>query len=222
MTDKIDDFRDHRRYLLAPPLEGSFGATEVGILNLGLHGVQVQHLVPLKPGARGRLIAAIPGRERKIALQGTVVWSRLSKSPDAGGKLAYRSGIHFDESSNFPSDALDALEASGLARVDEEALQRKREALARKQQQRQQSHARASVQPGPEVPPEHVLLIQHALNQLRGNPQEAQKWYQRARFSPPVVDGKPIPYREDVIAIWEYLQRSIDIHVVAKVFGEMK
>jgi hypothetical protein len=222
MPDEIDDYRIHRRYILESPLKGSFGATAVGIVNVGCRGVQVVHKVPLKPGARSRFLASIAGPEEKIALPGTVVWSRLSKNVDPRGRLLYRSGIHFSEGSDFPQEALDSLEARGLARIDEEALQRKREALARKRQQRQQSQTPMPITTIPRISPEQVLLIQHALDQLRSNPDEAQKWYQRARFSPPVVDGKPIPYREDVIAIWEYLERSIDIHVVAKVFGDLK
>jgi hypothetical protein len=222
MPDETDDYRIHRRYILQSPLSGSFGAIAVGIVNVGCRGVQVVHGVPLKPGARSRFTVSIAGRGEKIALSGTVVWSRFSKDPDQAGKLLYRSGIHFEEGSDFPQEALQLLEAQGLARVDEEALQRKREALDRKRQQRQQSQTAMPIRTAPDIPPEQVLLIQHARDQLRGNPEEAQKWYRRARFSPPVVDGKPIPYREDVIAIWEYLQRSIDIHVVAKVFGDLK
>ena len=222
MSDEIDDYRIHRRYILDGPLNGSFGAIAVGIVNVGGRGAQVVHGVPLKPGARSRFLVSIPGREERIAISGTVVWSRLSKDATPGAKLLYRSGIHFDEGSDFPQQALESLEARGLARIDQEALQRKREALARKKQQRQQSQTAMPVRTTPEIPPEQVLLIQHARDQLRGNPDEAQKWYRRARFSPPVVDGKPIPYREDVIAIWEYLERSIDIHVVARVFEDMK
>ena len=222
MPDEIDDYRIHRRYILDGPLDGSFGAITVGIVNVGGRGVQVIHGVPLKPGSRSRFLVSVPGREERIAISGTVVWSRLSKDADPGGKLLYRSGIHFDEGSDFPPEALESLEARGLARIDEEALQRKREALARKQQQRRQGQTSMPIRTTPEIPPEQVLLIQHARDQLRGNPDEAQKWYRRARFSPPVVDGKPIPYREDVIAIWEYLERSIDIQVVARVFEDMK
>lgn len=222
MPDETDDYRIHRRYILDGPLNGSFGAIEVGIVNVGCRGVQVVHGVPLKPRARSRFLVSIPGRGERIALSGTIVWSRLSKDTAPGGKLLYRSGIHFDEGSDFPQEALESLEARGLARIDEEALKRKREALARKQQQRREGQTPMPIKTAPEIPPQQVLLIQHARDQLRGNPDEAQKWYRRARFSPPVVDGKAIPYREDVIAIWEYLERSIDIHVVAKVFGDMK
>ncbi|MFN2240391.1 MAG: hypothetical protein ABR524_13470, partial [Thermoanaerobaculia bacterium] len=132
----------------------------------------------------------------------------LSKDAGPGGKLLYRSGIHFDEGSDFPPEALESLEARGLARIDEEALQRKREALARKQQQRRQGQTAMPMKIAPEIPPEQVLLIQHARGQLRGNPDEAQKWYRRARFSPPMVDGKPIPYRDFWLRLFFWLLAS--------------
>jgi hypothetical protein len=72
-----------------------------------------------------------------------------------------------------------------------------------------------------EIPPDQVLLVQHARERLRANPVEALKWYNRAKFAlsqggNPITD--PIPNREDVLAVWEYLERTIDLNTIVQVF----
>lgn len=224
MAENPEELRNAERYLISFPLHAVFGATAVTVLNLGASGLQAEHAEPLKLGAEGRLICQLPGLDEKIALRGRVVWSRLSKTPNAKGKYLYRSGVRFDPSAPFPQTALDHLASLGMVASDGHSLERKREAMQRREQQKSaQFHAMRMMTPeAPPVPPEQVLLVQHARGQLRDNPQEAQKWYQRARFAPPVVDGSQIAYREDVVAIWEYLGRTVDIEIVSRVFEEKK
>ncbi|HVR42045.1 MAG TPA: hypothetical protein VMS56_01265 [Thermoanaerobaculia bacterium] len=215
MQRNDDDLRTTRRYAFATPLQAVFGTTPIGVRNLGSYGLQAEHSDPIKLGSNARIVFDIPAAREKIAIRGRLVWSRLSKTPNERGKYLYLSGVQFDESAPFPPQALDTLVQLGLAVPDDDSLQRKRDELARRQQER--SQVRVVQVPAEELPSDQALLVQHAIAQLRGNPDEAQKWYQRARFSPPVVDGKPLPYREDVVAIWEYLGRTIAIDVVARV-----
>ena len=215
-----EELRTADRFDLSPPLGGGFGQFPVTIHNVGVRGVQVEHSDPLRLGSEARLTTSVPEFPEKIDLRGRVVWSRLSKHPDASGKYLYRSGIRFNEDVFFPPKALGQLARGGVARLDQRSLDRKREALLRRDQNRQTHASHAPKRP--EISPEHLLLVQHARNQLQNNPTEAQKWYQRARFSPAVLDGTQLPYREDVVAVWEYLGRTVDIEIVAAAFEEKK
>ncbi len=213
-----EELRTGDRFDLDPPLPGTFGAATVSIQNVGVRGVQVEHPDPLRLGLEARLAVVIPGATEKVELRGRVVWSRLSKRPDAKGKYLYRSGIRFEEGTFFPPPSLGQLARAGIARLDQKSLERKREAQLRRDQDRA---AKGTFVPlKREISPEQLLLVQHARAQLQMNANEAQKWYQRVRFSPPVLDGTQLRYRDDVVAVWEYLGRSVDIEIVAIAFEQ--
>lgn len=213
-----EELRTGDRFDVNPPLQGTFGAATISIHNVGVRGVQIEHPDPLRLGMEARLQVLVPERPEKVELRGRVVWSRLSKRPDAHGKYLYRTGIRFEEGSFFPPQALGQLARAGFARLDARSLERKREAQLRRDQERA---AQVTFKPQrAEISPEHLLLVQHARAQLQLNPTEAQKWYQRARYAPPTVDGTALPYREDVVAVWEYLGRTVDIETVARAFEE--
>lgn len=211
-----NDLRSGDRWTIEPPIRAVFSATAIAIRNLGITGFQAVHSEPVKLGAEGRIVMDVPGLEDRIALRGRVVWSRLSKTPDDQGRRLYITGVRLGEGGMVPPEVLRHLQATGFARMDPHSLERKQEAQARKEAMKA-----AQLRMTPQravVPPDQVLLVEHALTQLRSNPQEAQKWYQRARFSPPVLDGSQMAYREDVVAIWEYLGRLVDIEIVSQVF----
>jgi len=70
---------------------------------------------------------------------------------------------------------------------------------------------------------EQYLLIQGVREELRLNPEEAFHWYRRARIS--IADpttrslAPPIADHPDALAVWEYLDRSIDPTIVGRAFA---
>jgi len=73
------------------------------------------------------------------------------------------------------------------------------------------------------IPPEQYLLIQGVREELRLNPEEAFHWYRRARISiaDPVTRSvaPPIADHPDALAVWEYLDRSVDPTIVGRAFA---
>ncbi|HMC20552.1 MAG TPA: hypothetical protein VKL19_01770, partial [Thermoanaerobaculia bacterium] len=75
-----------------------------------------------------------------------------------------------------------------------------------------------------DISPDQVLLIQHARARLKENFDEAQKWYSRAYFA--LRDGRTgvsaelMKYPEDVLAVWEYLERSVPLTTIKRVFDQ--
>ena len=72
------------------------------------------------------------------------------------------------------------------------------------------------------VPAEQYILIQCVREELRMNPEEAMHWYRRARLlikdpktrrSAPAIADHP-----DALAVWEYLDRSIDPSIIGRTF----
>lgn len=222
-NSEVRDTRSVMRFYLDPQLDGSFGNVAVVIADFGERGVQVEHPAPLKVGTLARLAFALPPDRLHIELSGVVVWSRLSQKANSHGKLLYRSGIRIEEHHEVARGALDRLVDSAIAHPAAASLETKKKMLADKERQRAaQPVMKQIVVRKPEIDPDQVLLIQHAHDQLKGHPDEAIKWYNRAKFSFSETGSTQLHYREDILAIWEYLGRTIDIHVIAKVFEGKK
>ncbi|MGZ5474839.1 MAG: hypothetical protein ACXWG4_12855, partial [Thermoanaerobaculia bacterium] len=71
-----------------------------------------------------------------------------------------------------------------------------------------------------------LLLVQHARERLLADPDEAQKWYHRAKYAithgASNIEIESIRNREEVLAVWEYLERSIDIQTISRAFDRMR
>jgi hypothetical protein len=72
------------------------------------------------------------------------------------------------------------------------------------------------------IPAEQYLLIQGVREELRLNPEEAMHWYRRARIvinDPNTrIVAPPIANHPDALAVWEYLDRSVDPTIVGRAF----
>ncbi|HEX7149986.1 MAG TPA: hypothetical protein VF618_00755 [Thermoanaerobaculia bacterium] len=201
----IQELRVAERFIITETLSGSFGAAEIRLLDIGANGVQIEHAQPIRLGTRARLW--FRRADVTVATQATVVWSRLSKTG------AYQSGLRLE--ANGVGHALESLNALGTLRRDAGSLERKRQRLREKQQQRA---SQPKLLRHTDADPDQVLLIQHARERLRANPDEANKWYNRARYAV-LQEAELLHHREDVLAVWEYLERTVEISAIAKVFS---
>jgi hypothetical protein len=216
----MQSVRDHRgedRFIAIEPLDGSFGAAAVTILNMAYQGVQIEHAQPLRLATRARLW--FKRGEVAASAHGTVVWSHLSKKPDEKGKLLYRSGIRIEEEMTPFRETIESLATNGLIRLDVESLENKRKRLEEMERDRA-SKPVVTMLRSPEIPADLALLIQQARERLRANPDESLKWYNRAKFS--TADETILHHREDVLAVWEYLDRSVDLPTILRVIDGAK
>jgi len=218
---EINELRTSDRFGAVEPLAGGFGAASVTILNLASRGVQIEHTQPMRLSLNGRLW--FRRGDVTVSIQGRVVWSHLSKTRDANGKLLYHSGIHVPEEAGDLAGAIAALARHGFIQKDGDSLDRKRATAEEKEQQRQARPVAKLVRVGHDVDSDTALLILQARDRLRANPAEAVKWYNRAKFS--IIDsGTPVStdqlrHREETLAVWEYLERTIDLAIIERVFA---
>ena len=110
-----------------------------------------------------------------------------------------------------------------MLRADPDTLHRKKKRQEERQKKLSTTPSIKYVKTSSAIPSDELLLIQHARERLRSNPDEAQRWYNRARFA--LVEEETsmrleanIPHREDVLAVWEYLERSIDLQLIISAF----
>lgn len=216
--------RSAYRFRIQEPLQARFGNVKVSICDLSEKGLQIEHSEALPEGYSATLSYTIPGRERQIDLHGEIRWS----VPDtSGASPRFRSGVSIDENSDALDSSLDLFIRKGIAHLD--------------RGNKASSSARATP-PGnpPEVPviadgasarsfrnearvnPVEQQAIEQARERLASSFDESLRWYNRARYALAeesvrrAVEG--IRHKEDVLAVWEFLGRTIDIATIAKVF----
>ena len=216
--------RLEERYLVVQTLGGSFGAAAIRILDLSQQGMQIEHPQPLRLATRSRLW--FKRGSVSLSVHGVIIWSRLSRTPNAEGKLLYLSGIRLEAAENNVASAIQELSDQGVIRRDPDSLNRKRKLIQQKEDERSAPKTVVKVmRMESTVSADESLLIQHARERLRSHPDEAKVWYDRARYS--IVEtgfavAAEIRNREDVLAVWEYLERSLPLSTIARAFDEKK
>ncbi|HVT03995.1 MAG TPA: hypothetical protein VHL58_11560 [Thermoanaerobaculia bacterium] len=215
-----EESRRARRFIIDPPLHATYGQAELLILDAGETGVQAEHAIALKLGTLARLQIQVPGTPEPLRLDGLVTWSRLSKKPNAQGKYLYRSGIRIEGGSEGIRAAVEKLRDIRRAQPDNFSLQKKEKVRREKEQKLHNPQVKVIRQKATEIPTDQLLLIQQARERLKSQPDEAVKWYNRAKFSLQGTDH--MHHREEVLAVWEYLDRTVDVSVIARVFGDKK
>lgn len=221
MTERPQDVADARtedRYVAQVALDGTFGTNDVVVVDIGEHGAQVRHPVPIKLGAIARLTFTMPTGGQHIRAQATVVWSKLATKADAAGKRDFFSGMRLEDVDGAIKDAIRQLVASHALRPDRNSLEKKKRMLAEKEKAKQQGGVKFMGQ-RMRIPDDVILLVKQTRARLADNPAEAVKWYNRAKFS---LDqsGVQIHARDEVLAIWEYLERSVEIDIISRIIEE--
>jgi hypothetical protein len=212
------DLRQAERFVVLEPIVANFGSASVTILNIAERGMQIEHATPLRLGMTGRVW--FKRAEVAVNIQGLIIWSHLSKTPNERGKYLYHSGLRFESDDVAMLDALNTLSNVGVLRPDEHSLERKKQRMEALLQEKRNRPLFKIVTPENDIPSDQALLIEHARARLRANPEEAKKWYNRARYAQTDswAGAESIRHREDVLAVWEYLERSVDLSTIVKVF----
>lgn len=217
---EISELRITERFRTAEALVGSFGSASVTLLDVSASGAQIEHSQPLRIGTRARLW--FKRAEISVSLQAVTIWSHLSKTPNAQGKYLYHSGVRLEADSPDFGYMLQSLLDRGVLSPDRESLERKRMRTLERAAEKNNRPTMRYLRPEIEIPADTQLLIEHARKQLLGDPLEAQRWYQRAKYAithgTANIAGDAIRNREDVLAVWEYLERSVEISTIALVF----
>jgi hypothetical protein len=215
---EVSEARSEDRYRVQIRLEASFGSNEVVLVDVGEHGAQLQHPVPIKLGAIARLGFMLPASTQQVRVQGTIVWSRLATKADSAGRRNYFSGVRLDDPEETMKSVLARLNDANMLRLDNLSLDKKKKMQLEKEKARQQPGLKMVGQK-PRIPDDVILLVRQTRNRLKDNPAESVKWYNRAKFS---LDqsGVQIHQRDEVLAIWEYLERSVEIDIIARIISE--
>ena len=210
-TSRIEELRSTDRFDLLPSLEGEWNGADVRIENLSARGARIETPRPMASSSSGTLTFAVAAL--KISVDAAVAWSSMkSVNPSM-----YRSGLIIDEKPEILRLAIGHLCEAGVAILDTHSLALKLKVIRARARQLA-SHAKEMSG----VPTEQYLLIQCVREELRLNPDEAMHWYRRARMTiadPATRTAAPaIADHPDALAVWEYLDRTIDPSIIGRTF----
>lgn len=213
-SSRIEELRSTDRFYLSPALGGMFDGRPVQIENLSARGARIElETEPLR-GSMSMLTFRIESID--VAVSGEVMWTAV-KAITGSATRSYRAGVLVNEKPELMRLAIGHLCEIGRAALDTHSLRLKLKVI------RARARQLAPNQPAIDgIPAEQYLLIQGVREELRLNPEEAMHWYRRARMiiNDPATRAAapPIANHPDALAVWEYLDRSVDPSVVGKAF----
>lgn len=197
------DQRRVPRYVPRRQIDGIFDDVRFSIVQISATGLRIRHREPLVPGSEAKLTFALLNPARSVVVRARVVWTSLASS---GEERFAISGLRITEHVERLARAVDSLLATHDLQPE------------RRTHQRRASDATAILA----ASDEEIALITAAMQRFKSDPVEASRWYSRARFALSdenvrrVAPRRPRD-REEVLGIWEYLERQIEIEKVANV-----
>jgi hypothetical protein len=199
------------RYVPRRQIGGVFRDVKFVMLQLSSSGLRIRHDEPLHPGDEARLSFAILNPPKSFVMRARVVWTSIAQRGEE--QSYYISGLRVVENADRLVNAAYLLRTARELQVDDRDIGRTMPAA--RVPRNMPRHVTG-------LSDEDVLTIIQAVRRLADDPQEAARWYARARFA--IADEevrKAAPRgareREEVVGVWEYLQRRPDLKTVAGV-----
>lgn len=217
-SNRIEELRSTERFYVVPALEAMFGGRPVQIEDLSARGARIEAPMEPKRGSAATLQFSVPSSEIEVVVAGQVVWTSL-KAITGASRKSYRAGLLITEKSELMRLAIGRLCDLNRAALDLHSLRLKLRILRARARQLAPSYPQIEATG---IPAEQYLLIQGVREELRLNPEEAMHWYRRARLiiNDPATRAvaPPIAHHPDALAVWEYLDRSVDPSIVSRAF----
>jgi hypothetical protein len=196
------------RYIPRKQLSGAFREIKFTILQISATGMRIRHEETLLPGEEARLTFAMVSRSQSFVVRARVVWTSIAQRDDAPSFCI--SGVRVTQNADQLRRAVELLREA--REVEPERITRRKSAAP-------------SALTG--LSDDDVAAIIRAVRHFTADPVEASRWYSRARFSlseEQVRQAAPTRARdrEEVVGIWEYLDRRMDLKAIAGVITWMR
>lgn len=206
MRGEAAELRIAPRYVPRRQLGGTFRQTRFTLLQLSSTGLRIRHEEALRPGDEARLAVALLRPGRTFAMQARVVWTSIAQRGDG------------------PSFCISGVRVIDLGPL-QQVIQHLREARDLEPDLGRRRATNPAALNG--LTDDDVASIIRAVRKFSSDPVEAGRWYARARFA--LADDKvraAAPARgrdrEEVVGVWEYLERRLDLDKVASVVSWLR
>ena len=218
-VSRIEELRSTDRFYVLPSLDAAYEGHPALVEDLSARGARIE--LPYEPrrGSRGLLEFAVPQSDLVVSVTAQPVWTSV-KAITGRAERTFHAGLFINEKPELMRLAIGRLGEINRAALDTQSLRLKLKIIRARARQMAPSF-RAIEASG--IPAEQYLLIQSVREELRLNPEEAMHWYRRARVA--IADpstrqaAPPIADHPDALAVWEYLDRSVDPSIVGRAFS---
>lgn len=217
-SNRIEELRSSDRFFIAPALSVTMGGTTVRLENLSARGARIEASEESARGSKVTLSLRVPDSKFEVSVPAEVRWTAM-KAISGADKRTWRAGLLISSKPEQIRLAIAQLCEANRASLDTQSLSLKLKIM--KARARQFAPSYKSIEAAG-IPAEQYLLIQGVREELRANPDEAMHWYRRARLmiaDPATRSVAPIiADHPDALAVWEYLERTVDPTVVGRAF----
>ncbi len=207
----IEERRRSSRFLLVRPIPAEFGPVgKARIEDLSSRGARVETTSSLAVGAKGVLRYSVPEGSFEVGVEAEVVWSSL-KAIWSADESRYQAGLRITERHELQRAAIGQLTESGRAIQDHRSLKLK-----------QRIQGLVITRRDGVAVEDRAELIGAVRLELRENTAAGERWLARAKQSSdePSIRGfaGPIAGNLEALAVWEYLDRTVDPTLIAAHF----
>ena len=207
------DLRRAPRWIPRRQVDGIFGDARFTIMQMSNTGLRIRHDDSIAPGAEAKISFALLNPPQSFVMRGRVVWTSVARYGSGGDATFCISGIRVIEHVDRLERAIDLLRAAHDLQPDRRELPRfdRAEDLA----------APPSIEG---IGDEDIELVIKAVQRFAQDPVEANRWYSRARFALSDEEvRRTAPRRprdrEEVLGIWEFLDRQVEIPKIAGILA---
>ena len=217
-VNRIEELRSTDRFHVLPTVSASWDDTPAYIEDLSARGARLELPYQPREGLTASLRFAVPQSDIHVVVAGEIVWTNI-KAISGRADRTFHAGVLIREKPELMRLAIGRLCEINRAALDTHSLRLKLKIIRARARQMAPSY-RAIEASG--IPAEQYLLIHGVREELRLNPDEAVHWYRRARLliADPAtrIAAPPIADHPDALAVWEYLDRSVDPSIVGRAF----
>lgn len=218
-SHRVQDRRFSDRFILHQALAGQYeGTGDVRILDLSTKGARFETINRIEPGGSATFSFPIPKSAFEVKARAEVVWSRVAAIWGTDD-LRFHTGVRIVERPELVRLAIGQLGELKLAVKDTLSLKLKLKISRALDHGPEVSHETVHDSlPGSEYFP----LLQAVRGFLSSREDEGRTWTETAMRTSQTADIRAVtgPIREHIeaLAVWEYLDRSVDPSIVALAF----
>lgn len=209
----FEEDRQEQRFRFVRELDATLGRVPLVLCSIAESGLGVRHRTAIRIGTTASLHVSLPEPFIDLQVGAVVVWSRLASPGEAH---PYHSGLRVPDPAGELERAVERLRAQALLLPDDAPIRRRRtdaDAL------RPSAPLPPPRPKHPPLPPSVVRLVNEARTRLQASPTELARWRERGRVTL-LEMGEPLPDRDDVLAVWQYLDRSLELATIARLLEE--
>ncbi|HXI13346.1 MAG TPA: SpoIIE family protein phosphatase [Thermoanaerobaculia bacterium] len=219
-SSRIEEFRAIDRFRILEPMSGQFSPVgEVTFADISARGARISALAQPVVGSSGTLRFRVPKSTFDISVTATVVWSTV-RAIGMNNESQFSAGLRISEKPELMRGAIGHMCELNLATLDTSSLKLKLKIILARASKHSAEYQAIEASG---LPPDQFFLIESVREELRSNPQEAIHWHQKARAG--ATDDSvrraagPIADHREAMAVWEYLDRTIDPTIIARSFA---